>query len=94
MRTEQKQHYTHTQREMKDWIINARFEVAMGKSQKQAFLQDIQDANSFFHMLGTIKSENSTTAIASDRANIAALMQAANVSFADLDRMLFDVLGD
>ncbi|KAF0683319.1 Aste57867_24629 [Aphanomyces stellatus] len=75
-------------------VINARFEVAMGKSQKQAFLQDIQDTNSFFQMLGTIKSENSTTAIASDRANIAALMQAGNVSFADLDRMLFDVLGD
>ncbi|KAF0702792.1 Aste57867_7742 [Aphanomyces stellatus] len=71
----------------------ARFEVAMGKTQKQAFLQDIQaNDDSFLEMLGTIKSEKSSTAVASDRANIAALMQTANVAFADLVRMLFDVL--
>ncbi|KAF0719794.1 Aste57867_793 [Aphanomyces stellatus] len=75
--------------------INARFEVAMGKSQKQAFLQDIlvnKVNESVSVMLSTINSEQSSTTISSDRDNIAKRMQSANISFADLDRMLFDVL--
>ncbi|KAF0683592.1 Aste57867_24358 [Aphanomyces stellatus] len=75
-------------------VTKARFEVAMGTAQKQAFLRDIHDANAFKQMLGTIKSENSQTAIATDRHNILDTLAEANVSFSDLDRMLFDVLED
>ncbi|KAF0696833.1 Aste57867_12434 [Aphanomyces stellatus] len=76
-------------------VTKARFDVAMGKAQKQAFLQDIQaNDDSFLEMLGTIKSENSTTTVASNRDNIVGLMQAANVTLTDLDRMLFDVFNN
>ncbi|KAF0699702.1 Aste57867_9751 [Aphanomyces stellatus] len=71
---------------------NARFEVAMGKTQKADFLTDIQDDRSFFKMLGTIKSAKSTTFVPSDRDNIVALMAKMKIGFSDLDRMLFDVL--
>ncbi|KAF0688814.1 Aste57867_19636 [Aphanomyces stellatus] len=73
-------------------LTHARFEVAMGKTQKQAFLDDMrQDYDAFFRMLATIKSEASTTAVPQDRDNIVALMKAAHITFADLDRMLLDV---
>ncbi|KAF0686535.1 Aste57867_21665 [Aphanomyces stellatus] len=75
-------------------VTKARFEVAMGKAQKQAFLDDIKDDNSFAKMLATIKSESSQTAVASDRDNIESLMRAAKITFADLDRMLLDELND
>ncbi|KAF0713268.1 hypothetical protein As57867_004422, partial [Aphanomyces stellatus] len=73
-------------------VTKARFEVALGKAQKQEFLQDIQDDGARERMLATIKSETSQTAVASDRENILNLMTKANVKFGDLDRMLFDVL--
>ncbi|KAF0700900.1 Aste57867_8586 [Aphanomyces stellatus] len=73
-------------------VTNARFEVAMGKTQKQSFLDDIQDDNGFYKMLGSIKSENSHTAMASDRNGICDQLQQANLEFADLDRMLLQVL--
>ncbi|KAF0696867.1 Aste57867_12400 [Aphanomyces stellatus] len=71
---------------------NARFEVAMGTAQKAAFFKDIQDDQSFTTMLATIKSEKSGTFMPGDRANIVALMEQNGIGFADLDRMLFDVL--
>ncbi|KAF0682350.1 Aste57867_25533 [Aphanomyces stellatus] len=74
---------------------NARFEVAMSKTQKQTFLQDLQaNENCFNKMLGTIKSANSKTAVPSDRDNIMALMKTANMTCVDLDRLLFKVLED
>ncbi|KAF0697600.1 Aste57867_11728 [Aphanomyces stellatus] len=74
---------------------DARFEVAMAKTQKQAFLEDIEHDEAHFNkMLGTIKSEQSQTAVASDSDNITRLMQDAKISFTDLDRMLFNVLED
>ncbi|KAF0713969.1 Aste57867_4127 [Aphanomyces stellatus] len=74
-------------------VTDARFEVAMATTQKQAFLQDIQANDEAFNdMLCTSKSESSQTAVPSDRDNIFKLMKQANVTFADLDRMLFDVL--
>ncbi|KAF0684368.1 Aste57867_23681 [Aphanomyces stellatus] len=73
-------------------VTNARFEVALGKTQKREFLQDIQHDDSFLKMLGTIKSETSQTAVPSDRDHIVALMTTDGVTFADLDRMLFGVL--
>ncbi|KAF0694015.1 Aste57867_15074 [Aphanomyces stellatus] len=76
------------------YTTHARFEIAMGHAQKQVFLQDIQDDHSFEAMLGTIKSEASQTAVASDRDNIIGTMTDANVSFADLDRMVLEVLSD
>ncbi|KAF0699695.1 Aste57867_9744 [Aphanomyces stellatus] len=69
-----------------------RFEIAMGTAQKAAFLDDIQDEGSFKKMLATIKSEKSETFMPTDHANIVALMQQNGIGFADLDRMLFDVL--
>ncbi|KAF0684422.1 Aste57867_23593 [Aphanomyces stellatus] len=72
---------------------NAQFEVAMGMTQKQEILQDILGTESASSkMLGTVKSETSKTAVASDRDNILALMEQTNVTWGDLDRMLFDVL--
>ncbi|KAF0695974.1 Aste57867_13246 [Aphanomyces stellatus] len=71
---------------------NARFEVAMGKPQKREFLQDIMDDSSFLKMLATIKSDKSQTSVSSDRESIVALMTSDNVTFATLDRMLFDVM--
>ncbi|KAF0694312.1 Aste57867_14809 [Aphanomyces stellatus] len=73
-------------------VTKSRFEVALGKAQKQEFLQDIQDDGARERMLATIKSETSQTAVASDRDNIFNLMKIANIGFLDLDRMLFDVL--
>ncbi|KAF0719784.1 Aste57867_783 [Aphanomyces stellatus] len=72
-------------------VINARFEVAMGKAQKQAFLQDVV-GNTFMKMVSAMRSEYSSTAVPSDRDKIVDVMQAANVTFADLDRMMFDQL--
>ncbi|KAF0690545.1 Aste57867_18061 [Aphanomyces stellatus] len=72
---------------------NARFQVAMGKTQKEEFLQSTRyKPDCFDKMLGMIKSENSTTAVPTDRDNILALMQADKITWADLDRMTFDVL--
>ncbi|KAF0696110.1 hypothetical protein As57867_013065, partial [Aphanomyces stellatus] len=73
-------------------VTDARFEVAMAKAQKEAFLDDIKDDSAFYKMLGTINSEEARTAVPSDRDNIFHALQQANLFFADLDRMLFNVL--
>ncbi|KAF0700901.1 Aste57867_8587 [Aphanomyces stellatus] len=72
-------------------VTNARFEVTMGKTQKQSFLQDIHDKIPFFDMLGTIKCEASQTAVPSDYDNIRNILKPPNLKFADLDRMVFRV---
>ncbi|KAF0717482.1 Aste57867_2261 [Aphanomyces stellatus] len=69
-----------------------RFEVALCKKQKQEFLDDIGDQRSFLNMLATIKSESSRTYVPNDRTGIVELMAKENIGFADLDRVLFDVL--
>ncbi|CAK4744789.1 unnamed protein product [Aphanomyces euteiches] len=72
-------------------VENARFEIAMGKSQREAFLQDMKDSSSFFQMLTTIQSEKSETTIPSDRDNIFRLIQ-DEVGFTKLDRMVFEAI--
>ncbi|KAH9101856.1 hypothetical protein LEN26_015652 [Aphanomyces euteiches] len=72
-------------------VENARFEIAMGRSQKASFLQDIQDDGAFYKMLSTIQSEKSETTIPSDRDNIFQLIR-DEVGFVKLDRMVFEVL--
>ncbi|KAH9133542.1 hypothetical protein LEN26_007069 [Aphanomyces euteiches] len=71
-------------------VENARFEIAMGRSQKEAFLQDIQDERAFTHMLSAIQSEKSQTTIPSDRDNIFKLIHDED-GFSKLDRMVFDL---
>ncbi|KAF0696665.1 Aste57867_12601 [Aphanomyces stellatus] len=74
-------------------VTSARFEVAMGARQLAAFLDDMQTSDGAFNrMLASIKSERSQTAVASDRAYLVARMAEAHVSFADMDRIVFDVL--
>ncbi|CAK4253086.1 unnamed protein product [Aphanomyces euteiches] len=72
-------------------VENARFEIAMGRSQKEAFLQDIQDERAFTPMLSTIQSEKSQTTIPSDRDNIFKLIHDED-GFSKLDRMVFDAI--
>ncbi|KAH9125562.1 hypothetical protein AeMF1_003844 [Aphanomyces euteiches] len=72
-------------------VENARFEIAMGRSQKASFLQDIQDDGAFYKMLSTTQSEKSETTIPSDRDNIFQLIR-DEVGFVKLDRMVFEVL--
>ncbi|KAF0699691.1 hypothetical protein As57867_009701, partial [Aphanomyces stellatus] len=64
----------------------------MGTTQKEAFLKDIQDDQSFTTMLETIKSETSDTFMPTDRVDIVALMQQNGIGFAEFDPMLFDLL--
>ncbi|KAH9146661.1 hypothetical protein AeRB84_009487 [Aphanomyces euteiches] len=48
-------------------IAKARFEVALGKTQKEEFLQEIvQGDNAFLRMLASIKSETSRTSVEAD----------------------------
>ncbi|KAF0693170.1 Aste57867_15828 [Aphanomyces stellatus] len=75
-------------------VTNARFEVAMGATQLDAFFADIQDANAFGKMLATIKSEASKTEVVTDRDGIVETLSRAKIKFADLDRMLLAVLQD
>ncbi|KAH9074676.1 hypothetical protein Ae201684P_022477 [Aphanomyces euteiches] len=73
-------------------VENARFEIAMGKSQRESFLLDMQSEESAFtKMLGTIKSEKSQTTVPSDRDNIFKLIQ-DEVGFTKLDRMVFEAI--
>ncbi|CAK4147952.1 unnamed protein product [Aphanomyces euteiches] len=73
-------------------VANCRFEVALGKTQKEDFLQEIvQEDNAFLRMLASIKSETSETKVDADRAFIQAKIE-ADVGFAKLDRMVFQVL--
>ncbi|KAF0685431.1 Aste57867_22697 [Aphanomyces stellatus] len=73
-------------------VTTARFEIAMGKTQKQTFLDNILHDNAFHKMLSSIETEASTTTIPSDRDNIANAIADANVTFEELDRLLFDLL--
>ncbi|CAK4902176.1 unnamed protein product [Aphanomyces euteiches] len=72
-------------------VENARFEIAMGRSQKASLIQDIQSNGAFREMLSTIKSEKSETTVPSDRDNIFQLIR-DEVGFVELDRMVFDVM--
>ncbi|KAF0735481.1 hypothetical protein Ae201684_008048 [Aphanomyces euteiches] len=72
-------------------VENARFEIAMGRSQKASFLHDIQNDGAFIQMLATIHSEKSQTTIPSDRDNIFKLIR-KEVGFQKLDRMVFEAL--
>ncbi|KAH9140414.1 hypothetical protein AeRB84_015363 [Aphanomyces euteiches] len=72
-------------------VENARFEIAMGRSQKESFLQDIRHDLAFTQMLATIQSEKSQTTIPSDRDNIFKLIR-DEVGFAKLDRMVFGTI--
>ncbi|CAK4070081.1 unnamed protein product, partial [Aphanomyces euteiches] len=58
-------------------LAHARFEVALGKTQKEEFLQEIVQAdNAFLQMLASIKSESSRTTVAADREFIQAKIRA------------------
>ncbi|CAK5235532.1 unnamed protein product [Aphanomyces euteiches] len=72
-------------------VENAQFEIALNKSQKCLFLQDIQGDGAFQKMLVTVKSENSNTSIPSDRDNIFQLIR-DQVGFAELDRIVFEAI--
>ncbi|CAK4352082.1 unnamed protein product [Aphanomyces euteiches] len=72
-------------------VENARFEIALGRSQKACFLQDFQNEGAFKQMLSTIQSEKSSTTVPSDRDNIFKLIR-DEVGFAKLDRMVFEVI--
>ncbi|CAK4664779.1 hypothetical protein LEN26_015199 [Aphanomyces euteiches] len=72
-------------------VENARFEIAMGRSQKASLIQDIQVLGAFHEMLSTVKSEKSKTTVPSDRDNIFQLIR-DEVGFVELDRMVFDVM--
>ncbi len=71
--------------------LNARFEVALGKSQKAAFLQDIQEWDSLYRLLYQVNCKNSITTVPSDRDRIFQLIE-ASVGFVQLDQMVFGVL--
>ncbi|CAK4458118.1 unnamed protein product [Aphanomyces euteiches] len=70
-------------------VENARFEIALRRSQKSTFLEDIQNEGAFVKMLGSIKSEKSQTTIPSDRDNIFLRIR-DEVGFTKLDRMVFE----
>ncbi|KAH9142805.1 hypothetical protein AeRB84_013144 [Aphanomyces euteiches] len=73
-------------------MANARFEVALGKMQKEEFLKEIvQQDNAFFRMLARIKSETSETKVEADREFIEAKIR-ADIGFSRLDRMVFEVM--
>ncbi|CAK4128559.1 unnamed protein product [Aphanomyces euteiches] len=72
-------------------VENARFEIAMGRSQKESFLQDIRAITVFYKMLSTIHSEKSETTVPSDRDNIFTLIR-DEVGFTKLDRMVFEAI--
>ncbi|CAK4902169.1 unnamed protein product [Aphanomyces euteiches] len=72
-------------------VENARFEIAMGRSQKASLIQDIQSNGAFREMLSKVKSERSETTVPSDRDNIFELIR-DEVGFIELDRMVFDVV--
>ncbi|CAK4072141.1 unnamed protein product [Aphanomyces euteiches] len=72
-------------------VENARFEIAMGRSQKASLIQDIQVLGAFHEMLSTVNSEKSKTTVPSDRDNIFELIR-DEVGFTQLDRMVFDVI--
>ncbi|KAF0700902.1 Aste57867_8588 [Aphanomyces stellatus] len=71
---------------------NARFEVAMGKAQKQSFLSDAGASEHIFtRLLEKIKCANSTTSVPSDRDRIFDLIE-RGPGFAQVDRIVFHVL--
>ncbi|CAK4664769.1 unnamed protein product [Aphanomyces euteiches] len=72
-------------------VENARFEIAMGRSQKASLIQDIQSNGAFREMLSKGKSERSETTVPSDRDNIFELIR-DEVGFTQLDRMVFGVV--
>ncbi|CAK4322313.1 unnamed protein product [Aphanomyces euteiches] len=72
-------------------VENAQFEIALDKSQKALFLEDIQGEEAFTKMLATVKSENSETSVATDRDYIFQLIR-EEVGFVELDRMVFGAI--
>ncbi|KAH9074569.1 hypothetical protein Ae201684P_022374 [Aphanomyces euteiches] len=78
-------------------VLNARFEIAMGKTQKTEFLQDMKAGDDqieiILQALATINTQESTTTIASDRDHIFKLIS-DQVGFAKLDQMVLHVLLD
>ncbi|KAF0693332.1 Aste57867_15695 [Aphanomyces stellatus] len=70
---------------------NARFEVAMGKSEKETCLKHIEEGGVFETMVAKINCANSTTTFPSDRAHIFDLIK-EGPGFEKLDRMVFDAL--
>ncbi|OQR87665.1 hypothetical protein ACHHYP_08162 [Achlya hypogyna] len=71
--------------------VGACFEMTLATAQKDLFLKDIVNLNTFMKMLGTIKSEESETTIASDRDGIFDLIR-SEVSFEKLDQMVFQTI--
>ncbi|KAF0697589.1 Aste57867_11737 [Aphanomyces stellatus] len=70
---------------------NARFEVAMGKTEKEAFLAQIQEGDVLETMHAKINSAHSTTSFPSDRDHICDLIE-KGPGFQHLDRMVFATL--
>ncbi|OQR91894.1 hypothetical protein ACHHYP_04252 [Achlya hypogyna] len=71
--------------------VGACFEMTLAPAQKDLFLNDIVNLDTFIKMLGTIKSEESEATIASDRDGIFDLIR-AEVSFENLDQMVFQTI--
>ncbi|OQR82346.1 TPR repeat containing protein [Achlya hypogyna] len=71
--------------------VGARFEMTLATAQKDLFLKDIVNMNTFIKMLATIKSEDSDATIAADRDGIFELIR-TEVSFEKLDQMVFQTI--
>ncbi|OQR87175.1 TPR repeat containing protein [Achlya hypogyna] len=71
----------------------ARFEMAMAPDQLELLLNDMKKTNVFNAILSTIKSEQSSTTVPSDRDGIFALIE-AETSFTAVDRLVFSTISD
>ena len=73
--------------------VGASFDVALAPTQADSFFLDMADdkIDAFYEMLGSINSENARATVGTDKTNIDAVI-AAEVGFATLDRMVFEVL--
>ncbi|KAG9408771.1 Kinesin light chain 3 [Aphanomyces cochlioides] len=78
-------------------VLNARFEIAMGKTQKTEFLHDMKAGDDqtevILQAIATINTQESKTTIQSDRDHIFNLI-VDQVGFAKLDQMVLHILLD
>ncbi|KDO29740.1 hypothetical protein SPRG_19688 [Saprolegnia parasitica CBS 223.65] len=73
--------------------VGASFDVALAPAQADSFFLDMTNdkIDALYEMLGSINSENARATVGTDKTNIDAVI-AAEIGFAALDRMVFDVL--
>ncbi|RHY30328.1 hypothetical protein DYB32_004399 [Aphanomyces invadans] len=73
-------------------VLNARFEVAMGKTQQAAFLDDIHELESINRMRAQVNCKHSSTTVPSDRDHIFKLIDDTVGGTDKLDRLVFEVM--